>query len=150
MNRLLYEKSVSYKEHLIIPFLFGKADSEAIYSYKLLAELGHKGKFHKSENPAGIHSNSIDTIIDIAKEHLEQNSDIESHVDHFKLRYTYRHNLIIVYESFGKYFYDHYKPESLNNVAAPKLFQSEQECINWIKLGLDGSVGSSQPSATSS
>jgi hypothetical protein len=31
MNRLLYEKAVSYKGHLIIPFLFGKADSEAIY-----------------------------------------------------------------------------------------------------------------------
>ena len=150
MNRLLYEKSVSYKGHLIIPFIFGKADSEAIYSYKLLSELGRKGKFHKSENPDCLHSSSIDTIIDIAKEHLDQNSDIVSNVDHFKFRYTYGNNLIIVYGASGKYFYDHYKPESLNNVAAPKLFQSEQECINWIKQGLDGSLESGQSSAISS
>ncbi len=45
MNRLLYEKSVSYKGHLIIPFIFGKADSEAIYSYKLLSELDEKENF---------------------------------------------------------------------------------------------------------
>ena len=139
MNRLLYEKSVSYKGHLIIPFVFGMADGESIYSYKLLSELGHKGKFHKSENPSGIYSDSSDSIIDIAKEHLDKNLDIGTSVDYFKCRYTYRDNLIVIHEGAGKYFYDHYKPEELNNVAAPKLFKSESDCISWIKQGLDRS-----------
>jgi hypothetical protein len=139
MSRLLYEKSVSYKGHLIIPFVLGVADGQAIYSYKLLSELGHKGKFHKSENPDGIYFNSIDSLIEVAKEHLDENSDVVTSVDYFKCRYTYRHNLIIIYEGAGKYFYDHYKPENFNNVAAPKLFKSEQDCISWIKEGLDRS-----------
>lgn len=42
MSRLLYEKSVSYKGYLIIPFVFGIANSQSIYSYKLLSELGLK------------------------------------------------------------------------------------------------------------
>jgi len=139
MSRLLYEKSISYKGHLIIPFIFEMADTQLIYSYKLLSELGHRGKFHKSENPAGIYSNSSDNIIDVAREHLDKESDIVSNVDYFKRRYTYQNNLIIIYEGSGKYFYDHYKPEALNNVAAPKIFKSEQDCINWIKQGLDHS-----------
>lgn len=139
MSRLLYEKSVSSQGHLIIPFVLVLADTQAIYSYKLLSEVGHKGKFHKSDNPAVTYSNSIDRIVEVAKEHLSQNSDVVTSVDYFKCRYTYRHNLIIIYEGAGKYFYDHYKPEELNNVAAPKIFNSEQECINWIKQGLDSS-----------
>ena len=139
MSRLLYEKSISYKGHLIIPFIFEMADSQVIYSYKLLSELGHRGKFHKSENPAGIYSNSIDNIIDVARKHLDKESDIVSNVEYFKHRYTYQNNLIIIYEGAGKYFYDHYKPEALNNVAAPKIFKSEQDCINWIKQGVDHS-----------
>jgi hypothetical protein len=47
--------------------------------------------------------------------------------------------LIVIHEGAGKYFYDHYKPEELNNVAAPKLFKSESDCISWIKQGLDRS-----------
>lgn len=140
MSQLLYEKSVSYKGYLIIPFVFGIADGQSVYSYKLLSELGHKGKFHKSENPAGIYSSSWEGSIAVAKEHLDQNSKVFSSDDYFKRRYTYQNNLIIVYETGGKYFYDHYKPDQLNNVAAPKLFKSEQECISWIKQGLDRSV----------
>lgn len=140
MSRLLYEKSVSYKGYLIIPFVFGIADGQSIYSYKLLSELGHKGKFHKSENPAGIYSSSLEESLAVAKEHLAQNSEVVSSDDYFKLRYTYRNNLIIVYETGGKYFYDHYKPDQLNNVAAPTIFKSEQECISWIKQGLDRSA----------
>jgi len=139
MNRFLYEKSVPHKGYLIIPFVFGKADYQFLYSYKLLSELGHRGKFHKSENPAGMYSTSIDIIIDVARKHLDKESDIVSRVNYFKRRYTYRNNLIIIYEEVGKYFYDHYKPEALNNVAAPKIFKSEQDCINWIKQGLDHS-----------
>jgi hypothetical protein len=138
MSRLLYENSISYKGHLIIPFIFEIADYQFLYSYKLLSELGHRGKFHKSENPAGMYSNSID-IIDVARKHLDKESDIVNSLDYFKRRYTYRNNLIIIYEEVGKYFYDHYKPEALNNVAAPKIFKSEQDCINWIKQGLDHS-----------
>ncbi|MBD2741184.1 hypothetical protein [Coleofasciculus sp. FACHB-1120] len=139
MSRLLYENSVSYKGYLIIPFVFGIADGQNIYSYALLSELGHKGKFHKLENPAGFYSSCLETIIKVAKEHLEEKSDVASQHDYFKNRYIYQDNLIIVYQLASKYFYDHYKPEILNNVAAPKIFETEQECINWIKEGLDKS-----------
>jgi hypothetical protein len=137
MTRLLYEKSVSLQGHLIIPFVLILADTQAIYSYRLLSELGHKGKFHKLENPADIYASSVNRIIEIAREHLAQNSDVVSNLDYFKSRYTYRHSLIIIHESSGRYFYDHYKPEELDNIAAPKIFSSEQECINWIKQGFD-------------
>ncbi len=139
MTRLLYEKSVLYKGYLIIPFVFGMADEQNIYSYTLLSELGHKGKFHKLENLANIYSSCIETIIEVAKEHLEKNSDIASQNDYFKNRYIYQDNLIIVYQLASKYFYDHYKSDNLNNVAAPKIFGTEQECITWIKEGLDKS-----------
>jgi hypothetical protein len=137
MSSLIYEKSVSYKGHLIIPFVFGMVDDQSIYSYKFLSELGHKGKFHKSENPSGIYSNSVEGTIAIAKEYLDENSEFFSREDYFKHRYTYRQNLIIIHQEVGKYFYDHYKPDTLNNVAAPKIFKSELECIGWIKQGLD-------------
>jgi hypothetical protein len=75
----------------------------------------------------------------VAREHLKENSDVISSLDYFKCRYTYKENLIIIYEELGKYFYDHYKPDNLNNLAAPKLFQSEQDCLSWIKQGLDRS-----------
>lgn len=139
MNRLLYEKSISHQGHLIIPFVFGIVDSRSIYSYKLLSELGRKGRFHKSENPAGICSNRMDIIVDIAKEFLDENSDVVNITNYFKWRYTYHNNLIIISEETGKYFYDHYKPDNLNNIAAPKIFESEEACLNWIKQGLDGS-----------
>ncbi|HCF29927.1 MAG TPA: hypothetical protein DEV81_22615, partial [Cyanobacteria bacterium UBA11049] len=66
-------------------------------------------------------------------------SDIISDRDSFKSRYTYRNNLIIILEISGKYFYDHYPPDNLNNIAAPRIFSSEAECINWIKQGLERS-----------
>ncbi|MBW4646152.1 MAG: hypothetical protein KME23_24695 [Goleter apudmare HA4340-LM2] len=138
MSRLIYESSVSYKGYLIIPFVFGKADNYEIYSYKLLSETGYKSHFHKSENPAEIYGNSINNIIEIAKEHIDKNAEFVSKGDGFKSRYIYRNNLIIVFQEGGKYFYDHYPPELLNNIAAPKLFKSEFECLNWIKQGFEG------------
>lgn len=138
MSRLLYESSVSYKGYLIIPFVFGKANNYEIYSYKLLSEVGYKSQFHKADNPARIYGNSINNILKIAKEHIEQHSEFVSQGDSFKSRYVFRNNLIIVFEEGGKYFYDHYPPELLNNIAAPKLFKSEYECLSWIKQGLDG------------
>ncbi|MBW4575730.1 MAG: hypothetical protein KME08_10645 [Aphanothece sp. CMT-3BRIN-NPC111] len=139
MDRLFYEKSVSYKGYLIIPKVFQMLHGDVIYSYTLLSELGHKGTFHKLENPAGIYSVSISGIIDVAKQHLDDNTEAPNSLDIFKCRYIYRHNLIIIYQAAGKYYYDHYKPDSLSNVAAPKIFTSEQDCINWIKQGLDSS-----------
>ena len=137
MSRLLYESSVSFEGYLIIPFVYGKVDNYEIYSYKLLSQVGQKSKFHKAENPAGIYGNSLSNIIDIAKEHIEKHSDFVSHGDSFKRRYTFHQNLIIVFQEGDKYFYDHYPPELLNNIAAPKLFKSEYECLSWIKQGLD-------------
>ncbi|MEH2047713.1 hypothetical protein [Nostoc sp.] len=138
MSRLLYEKSVSYKGYLIIPFVFGKADNYEIYSYKMLSEIGHRSQFHKAGNPAGICGSDVSNIIDIAKEHIDQNSEFVHRGDSFKSRYIYRNNLIIIFQEGDKYFYDHYPPELLNNIAAPKLFKSEYECLNWIKQGFDG------------
>ncbi|QLE47082.1 hypothetical protein FD724_02330 [Nostoc sp. C057] len=138
MSRLLYESSVSYKGYLIIPFVFGKVDNYEIYSYKLLSEIGHRSQFHKAENPAKIYGSSVSNIIDIAKEHIDQNSDFVNQRDSFKSRYIYRNHLIIIFQEGGKCFYDHYPPELLNNIAAPKLFKSEYECLSWIKQGLDG------------
>ena len=140
MNQLVYEKSVSHKGYLIVPFVYALANSEVIYSYALLCEVGHKGKFHKAENPSGIFSSKIATILEIAKEHLDLHSDIFNPVDSFKNRYTYLDNLIVVYQISGKYFYDHYKPDSLNNVAAPRIFKTESDCLAWIKNGLDRSL----------
>ncbi|MDB9376153.1 hypothetical protein [Nodularia sphaerocarpa] len=138
MSRLIYEKSVSYQGYLIIPFVFGKADNYEIYSYKLLSEIGRASKFHQAENPAEIYGSNINNIVDIAKEHINQNSEFVNQGDSFKSRYVYSNNLIIIFEERGKYFYDHYPPELLNNIAAPKLFNSEYECLNWIQQGLSG------------
>lgn len=137
MSRLLYESSVSYKGYLIIPFVFATVDCQTIFSYKLLSDQGYKSKLHKLENMSGICSSSVEGIIDIAKEYLDSNIDVLDSGDNFKLRYTYRYNLIIIYEVLGKYFYDHYSPDNLNNIAAPRIFASEAECIKWIKQGLD-------------
>ncbi|NWF62612.1 MAG: hypothetical protein HXY43_26105 [Fischerella sp.] len=138
MGHLLYKNSLSYKGYLIIPFVFGKADTYEIYSYKLLSEIGRKSRFHKAENPAQMYGSSISNVLDIAKEHIDKNLEFVSQGDSFKYRYVYRNNLIIVYRESGKYFYDHYPPDSLNNIAAPRVFTSEYECLNWIKQGLDG------------
>ncbi|AKG24437.1 hypothetical protein [Calothrix sp. 336/3] len=138
MGRLLYENSLSYQGYLIIPFVYGKANGHEIYSYKLLSAMGYASKFHKAENPAEIYGSSIDNIVKIAQEHINQWGESTGKEDYFQLRYIYRHNLIVVYQEAGKYFYDHYPPDSLNNVAAPKIFTSEFDCISWIKQGLDG------------
>ena len=89
MSILLYEKSVSYQGHLIIPFVYSLIQDQNIYSYKLLSERGYKDQFHKSENPAAIYSGSVEGIIAIAKEHLIKHSDVKEQIDSFKSRYTY-------------------------------------------------------------
>lgn len=139
MSRLLYEYSIIHQGHLIIPFVYGLANQEEIYSYHLLSELGCRGNFHKVQNPAGFYASNVYRIIDIAKEHLDEYSDVVDSLDLFKIRYTYLQNLIIISQLAGKYFYDHYPPNELRNIAAPKIFPSEIDCINWVKQGLDRS-----------
>jgi hypothetical protein len=114
-----------------------------IYSYKLIAENGSRNKLHKVENPTGFYGHSIESIIEIAKEYIDRylidkNLELVNMDDAFKNRYTYRNNLIIVSQEAGKYYYNQYPPESLNNIAAPKIFKSEFDCISWIKQGVDG------------
>jgi hypothetical protein len=136
-NWFLYENSFSYQGYLIIPFVLNKVEAEPIYSYTLLSELGHKGQFHNVENPADFYSSTIFNIIKAARKHLEEHSDVESKEDYFKCRYTYYHNLIVIHKEGAKCFYDHYPPDKLNNIAAPKLFKSEIDCISWVKQGLE-------------
>ncbi len=109
---------------------------EEIYSYTLLSELGHRGKFHKAKNPSENFSSTIEGILKIAREHLTQHTEIDRETDYFKHRYTYRNNLIVVLRQAGKVFYDHYSPSELKNIAAPKIFESESDCLTWIQQGL--------------
>jgi hypothetical protein len=142
--RLLYEKSISYRGHLIIPFRFATASrlrEEPLYSYVLLSESGFEGQLHQAENPGGLCTDSPEGIVAIAQEYLDAHSPINARTnpetDYFKNRYTYRDSLIIIFDMGRKYFYDHYPPDKLHNIAAPKIFTSEQDCIDWIKDGMD-------------
>jgi len=93
---------------------------------------------HGQINPSKLHSSDISSIIDIASEYLDEaDAEQDSGLDIFGRRYIYRNNLIVVSETRNKFFYDHYPPLELRNVAAPKLFNSEHECLSWIKIGLD-------------
>ena len=137
MSRFLYEKSISYRGYLIVPFIFGRANSSFIFSYGLLAQSGFQGKFHRAKNPAKLYSSNLGSIISIAKQHLDDFYQGINCVDYFKARYVYQKNLIVVHEEKGKCFYDHYPPHELRNIAAPKIFSTVSECINWVKKGLD-------------
>lgn len=139
MSRLLYERSVGYKGHLIIPFVYASIDVDRIYSYRLLSELGYQGKWNFAENPAGIYSSKINGIVEIAREHLDKNSDVLRPLDIFKPRYTYRDHLVIIYGADTRFFYDHYPPEELTNIAPHRFFKSEVECMKWIEEGLNRS-----------
>ncbi len=109
---------------MILEFLWMKSSyiprDYEIYSYKLLSEIGNRSQFHKAENPAGIYGSSVSNIVDIAKEHIDQNLEFVSRGDSFKSRYIYRNNLIIISQEGDKSFYDHYTPELLNNIEAHK------------------------------
>ncbi|AFY70152.1 hypothetical protein Pse7367_1876 [Thalassoporum mexicanum PCC 7367] len=137
-GRYLYEKSISYQGHLVIPFVRSRVNRQPIYSYALLSEIGHKGLFHQSENPTQLYSCHLNRVFEIAKKHLENYFGVvKSPHDYFQHRYTYCKNLIIVHQELGKFFYDHYLPDVLNNIAAPKIFESEAECLLWVQQGID-------------
>ncbi|MEM8677068.1 MAG: hypothetical protein AAGF83_24920 [Cyanobacteria bacterium P01_G01_bin.67] len=136
IKRFLYEKSVAYQECLIIPFVYSAIDGRKIYSYALLSEQGYNSILHQAENPAKLYADETEGIVAIAKQHLDTQIILEG-TGYFRQRYTYRHNLIIIHQTAGKYFYDHYAPGNLVNIAAPKIFTSAQDCIEWVKTGLE-------------
>jgi hypothetical protein len=135
IDRFLYEKSATYQECLIIPFVYSYVDGQDIYSYALLSEQGYTSILHQAENPAKLYSGEIKEIMAIAQQHLDTQITLAGS-DYFRQRYTYNHNLIIIHQQGNKCFYDHYAPTKLVNIAAPKIFSSTSECIDWVKLGL--------------
>jgi hypothetical protein len=137
MKHLLYAQSVSHRGYLIIPFEFAKFDTEMVYSYILLSDKGYKGSFHKAKNPAALYSSNLEELVDIAKTHLDAKAEEDRDIDYFHQRYVYRDNLIVIHEEVGKCFYDHYPPDELRNIAAPKLFYTAHDCLSWVKRGLD-------------
>ncbi|MGK7908197.1 MAG: hypothetical protein AB4040_13360 [Synechococcus sp.] len=136
MERYLYEKSVAHRGFLIIPFLAGNLSGRSLYSYVLLAGYGYQHQWHKAENPAGCFTEDPYEVVQAAKAHLDKADAVGGPEQYFRHRYTYLNNLVVLYKAAGKYYYDHYAPYGLNNIAAPKLFPTEQECIEWIRLGL--------------
>ncbi|MGK7918112.1 MAG: hypothetical protein AB4038_21675 [Prochloraceae cyanobacterium] len=137
MSRFLYERSVSHRGYLIIPFIADRASGRNIYSYSLLSHLGYTNQLHQAKNPAKLYSDQLGNIIKIAREHLDKCSLEYSDIDYFQRRYTYQNSLIILHQQIDKCFYDHYPPNELRNIAAPKLFNNIHDCIDWVKQGLD-------------
>lgn len=135
IDRFLYEKSVRYQECLIIPFLYSYVNGQDIYSYALLSEQGYTSVLHQAENPAQLYASEIEGIVAIARQHLDTQVILEGS-DYFRQRYTYNHNLIIIHQEANKCFYDHYAPHKLINIAAPKIFTSPVDCVEWVKSGL--------------
>lgn len=111
-------------------------DGQDIYSYALLSEQGYNSLLHQAENPAQLYASKLAEILAIAKQHLNQQVIVEG-TNYFRQRYTYRHNLIILHQAGDKCYYDHYAANSLVNIAAPKVFVSAAQCIEWVKTGLE-------------
>ncbi|MEM7595775.1 MAG: hypothetical protein AAF383_30455, partial [Cyanobacteria bacterium P01_A01_bin.83] len=130
-----YEKSVVYQSCLIIPFVYSSINDQNIYSYGLLSEQGYNSTLHQTENPARLYANKIESIVAIASQHLDSQVIFEG-TNYFQQRYTYHHNLIIIHQAADKFFYDHYASNNLTNIAAPKIFANPQDCINWVRAGL--------------
>ncbi|MGF1603138.1 MAG: hypothetical protein ACFCU8_14160 [Thermosynechococcaceae cyanobacterium] len=135
--RLLYEQSGVHRGYLIIPFLYGTVTGVTLYSYRLLSLVSSQALLHRAENPCDRIAEDPLSMVAIAKAHLDEQLAEEKTPDYCQQHYVYRHNLIIISAIGDKVFYDHYPPSGLNNIAAPKLFASEQECIEWVKQGLD-------------
>lgn len=136
VERFLYEKSVVYQSCLIIPFVHSSINDRDVYSYALLSEQGYNSVLHQAENPAQLYAAGLEGIVAIAKQHLDYQVTSEG-TSYFRQRYTYQHNLIILHQAANKCYYDHYAPDSLVNIAAPKIFASTSDCISWVKTGLE-------------
>lgn len=133
----LYEKLVFHAGYLIIPFQFGIVSGCVIYSYRLLSAFDRRGCFHKAENPAELYADSIAGVVAIAQEFLDIHSDLGTEPEFIQQRYVYQGNLILISQIGEKFFYDHYPPNRLMNLAAPRLFTCENDCIAWVKQGID-------------
>ncbi|MEO0375138.1 MAG: hypothetical protein AAF329_11055 [Cyanobacteria bacterium P01_A01_bin.17] len=135
--QFLYEHSVIHQSYLIVPFAYGTVAGVVVYSYCLLSLVTNQAPLHRRKNPADRYTETLEGIIEIAKDHLDKNPQAEQPLSYYQRHYVYRHNLIIISAIGSKVFYDHYPPNHLNNIAAPKIFASEQDCIHWVKQGLD-------------
>ncbi|WP_026100911.1 hypothetical protein [Synechococcus sp. PCC 7336] len=136
MTNYQYDKAASHRGFMIIPFEGGKISGRSLFSYVLLSGYGYQHQWHKTENIAGVYAEDAYEVVKLAKAHLDRHKAIGGSPTHFTLSYTYLNNLIVIHEAAGRFYYDHYTPGNLNNIAAPKLFSSEQECIEWVRLGL--------------
>ena len=136
MTKYLYEKAASHRGFLIIPYEAARLSGRPLYSYVLLAGYGYQHQWHKTENLAGVYTEDIYEVVIHAKAHLDRHEACGGKESHFSGSYTYLRNLVVIYEAAGRFYYDQYAPESLTNIAAPKLFSTKQDCIEWVRLGL--------------
>jgi hypothetical protein len=141
-HRYLYEKLALHWGYLVIPFQCGTISGADLYSYQLLCAFERQGEFHRAVNPTEDYAASVDRVMAIAQTFLENHSDLPSAINYVQQRYVYQGNLILISQIAGKYFYDHYAPDSLTNLAAPRLFESEETCIAWVKQGIDRNTSS--------
>lgn len=136
-HQYLYEKLALHCGYLVIPFKCGIISGSDLYSYQLLCAFERQGRFHKAVNPTEDYAGSVERVMAIAQTFLAHHSDLPSATTYVQQRYVYQGNLILISQIAGKYFYDHYSPDSLNNLAAPRLFEDETDCIAWVKQGID-------------
>lgn len=136
-HRYLYEKLVLHYGYLVIPFQCGAIAGSDLYSYQLLCAFERHGCFHRAINPTEEYAGSVERMMAIAQAFLSAHSDLKATLPSHQQRYVYQGHLVLISEIAGKYFYDHYPPQSLNNLAAPKLFETEERCISWVKQGID-------------
>jgi hypothetical protein len=136
-HRYLYEKLALHYGYLVIPFRCGAISGADLYSYQLLCAFERQGQFNREVNPTEEYSASVERVVAIAQAYLEAHSDLPSAINYVQQRYVYKDNLILISEIAGQYFYDHYPPDTLTNLAAPRLFETEADCIAWVKQGID-------------
>jgi hypothetical protein len=136
-HRYLYEKLALHYGYLVIPFQCGTISGADLYSYQLLCAFERQGQFNREVNPTEEYSASVERVVAIAQAFLEVHSDLPSDINYVQQRYVYKDNLILISQIAGQYFYDHYPPDKLTNLAAPRLFETEADCIDWVKQGID-------------
>jgi hypothetical protein len=136
-HRYLYEKLAFHYGYLVIPFKCGMISGADLYSYQLLCAFERQGHFNREVNPTEEYAASVERVMAIAQTFLAHHSDLPSVTNYVQQRYIYQGNLIVISQIAGKYFYDHYAPDNLTNIAAPRLFEDEEDCIAWVKQGID-------------
>jgi hypothetical protein len=136
-HRYLYEKLALHYGYLVIPFQCGTISGADLYSYQLLCAFERQGRFNREVNPTEEYSASVERVVAIAQTFLATHSDLPAAINYVQERYVYQGNLILISQIAGQYFYDHYPPDTLTNLAAPRLFETEADCIAWVKQGID-------------